>query len=99
MFPGFSFSWLLWYFSGLQPAGLQRGGEALNRGSENATSGIFREFPAFSGFEMSGLKILLTTIPVEPGFRSAGSYKSRLWITNTWLVAKFCWMDTGWQVW
>jgi len=42
-------------FSGLQPGRLQQRGEAPNCGFENATSGIFRKFPDFSGFEMSGL--------------------------------------------
>ena len=39
-----------------------------------------------------------TTVCVESGFRSAGSYKSRLRITNTRLVAEFSMIDTDWRV-
>jgi len=46
--PGFSFSRELWYFSGLQPAGLQRAGKAPISASKNPIPGFsafFREFP------------------------------------------------------
>jgi len=79
-------------FSGLQPAGLQRGGEAPCGELENTTSVNFRKFPVFSSGNFAGLKNVggfrlplisgLTTVPVEPGLQSAGSYKFRLRISN-----------------
>jgi hypothetical protein len=55
MLPGFCFSCGFSAFSGLQPAGLQRGGNALPGCFKNSTSGDFRIFPVFSLAEMSYL--------------------------------------------
>ena len=54
--PGFPFLAELPVFSGLQPAGLQRGGEAPCGELENTTSVNFRKFPVFSSGNFAGLK-------------------------------------------
>ena len=51
--PGFLFLAKVPVFSGLQPAGLQRGGEAPVWQVEKITSGNFRNFPVFFLAEMS----------------------------------------------
>ena len=53
--PGFLFLAKVPFFSGLQPAGLQRGGEAPVWQVEKITSGNFRNFPVFFLAEMSYL--------------------------------------------
>lgn len=53
--PGFLFLAKVPVFSGLQPAGLQRGGEAPVWQVEKITSGNFRKFPVFFLAEMSYL--------------------------------------------
>ncbi len=60
MFPGFCFSRLLWYFSGLQPSRLQRSGKAPCCRLENAFSVNSRKLPVFSTLKMSTLKFLVT---------------------------------------
>ena len=53
---GFLFLAKVPVFSGLQPAGLQRGGEAPCGELENTTSVNFRKFPVFSSGNFAGLK-------------------------------------------
>jgi len=52
---GFAFPADFPILSGLQPTGLQRGGNALPGCFKNSTSGDFRIFPVFSVAEMSNL--------------------------------------------
>ena len=54
--PGFLFLAKVPVFSGLQPAGLQRGGEAPCGELENTTSVNFRKSPVFSSGNFAGLK-------------------------------------------
>ena len=54
--PGFLFLAKVPVFSGLQPAGLQRGGKAPCGELENTTSVNFRKFPVFSSVNFAGLK-------------------------------------------
>ena len=56
MLPGFLFLAKVPVFSGLQPAGLQRGGEAPCGELENTTSVNFRKFPVFFSGNFAGLK-------------------------------------------
>ena len=53
---GFAFPADFPILSGLQPAGLQRGGEAPCGELENTTSVNFRKFPVFSSGNFAGLK-------------------------------------------